>query len=42
MLGDACYHPTIGHAVRCEAVWADYYLFEALAVLSGRLPRSRV
>jgi unsaturated chondroitin disaccharide hydrolase len=39
---DACYHPTIGHAVRCEAVWADYYLFEALTVLGGLLPRSRI
>ncbi len=37
MLIGACYHPTIGHAVDCEAVWPDYYLFEALEVLTGRL-----
>ena len=37
MLIGACYHPTVGHAVDCEAVWPDYYLFEALEVLTGRL-----
>ncbi len=42
MLVGACYHPTIGHAVNCEAVWPDYYLFEALEVLTGRLEPSRL
>lgn len=37
MLTGACYHPTVGHAVDCEAVWPDYYLFESLEVLTGRL-----
>lgn len=37
MLIGACYHPTVGHAVNCEAIWPDYYLFEALSVLTGRL-----
>ena len=37
MLVGACYHPTVGHAVDCEAVWPDYYLFESLEVLTGRL-----
>ena len=37
MLVGACYHPTIGHAVDCEAVWPSYYLFEALQVLTGKL-----
>jgi unsaturated chondroitin disaccharide hydrolase len=41
MLIGACYHPTIGHAVNCEAVWPDYYLFEALNVLTGRLPPAK-
>ncbi len=42
MLVGACYHPTIGHAVDCEAIWPDYYLFEALEVLTGRLPPARL
>ncbi len=37
MLVGACYHPTVGHAVDCEAVWPDYYLFEALQVLTGKV-----
>ncbi|MGE3905660.1 MAG: hypothetical protein AB7F36_06885, partial [Reyranellaceae bacterium] len=42
MLIGACYHPTIGHAVDCEAVWPDYYLFEALDVLTGRLGEAEI
>jgi unsaturated chondroitin disaccharide hydrolase len=42
MLIGACYHPTIGHAVDCEAVWPDYYLFEALTVLTGRLGAAEI
>jgi unsaturated chondroitin disaccharide hydrolase len=42
MLIGACYHPTIGHAVDCEAVWPDYYLFEALEVLTGRLGAAEI
>lgn len=42
MLIGACYHPTIGHAVDCEAVWPDYYLFESLEVLTGRLPEAKL
>jgi unsaturated chondroitin disaccharide hydrolase len=42
MLVGACYHPTVGHAVNCEAVWPDYYLFEALEVLTGRLPPAQL
>ena len=42
MLIGACYHPTIGHAVDCEAVWPDYYLFEALEVLTGRLKEAQI
>ncbi len=42
MLVGACYHPTIGHAVDCEAVWPDYYLFEALEVLTGRLGAAEI
>lgn len=42
MLVGACYHPTVGHAVDCEAVWADYYLFEALEVLTGRLGEAEI
>jgi unsaturated chondroitin disaccharide hydrolase len=42
MLVGACYHPTIGHAVNCETIWPDYYLFEALEVLTGRLEPARL
>jgi unsaturated chondroitin disaccharide hydrolase len=42
MLIGACYHPTIGHAVDCEAVWPDYYLFESLEVLTGRLGEAQI
>ncbi|MGE0153135.1 MAG: hypothetical protein AB7R90_10995 [Reyranellaceae bacterium] len=42
MLIGACYHPTIGHAVDCEAVWPDYYLFESLEVLTGRLKEAEI
>jgi hypothetical protein len=42
MLVGAGYHPTIGHAVNCEAIWSDDYLFEALEVLTGRLPPARL
>ncbi len=42
MLIGACYHPTVGHAVDCEAVWPDYYLFEALEVLTGRLGEAEI
>jgi unsaturated chondroitin disaccharide hydrolase len=42
MLIGACYHPTVGHAVNCEAIWPDYYLFEALGVLTGRLEPARL
>ncbi|MEO8559974.1 MAG: glycoside hydrolase family 88 protein, partial [Rhodospirillales bacterium] len=42
MLIGACYHPTIGHAVDCEAIWPDYYLFEALEVLTGRLGAAEI
>lgn len=42
MLIGACYHPTVGHAVDCEAVWPDYYLFEALTVLTGRLGEAEI
>lgn len=42
MLIGACYHPTIGHAVDCEAIWPDYYLFEALEVLTGRLGAAQI
>lgn len=42
MLVGGCYHPTVGHAVDCEAVWPDYYLFEALTVLTGRLGEAEI
>lgn len=42
MLIGACYHPTIGHAVDCEAIWPSYYLFEALEVLTGRLDEAEI
>ncbi len=37
ILTQGCYNPRIGLATRNELIWGDYYLFEALQVLAGRL-----
>lgn len=39
-LADGCFDPNNGTAVANELIWGDYFLFEALGVLAGRL-RSR-
>jgi unsaturated chondroitin disaccharide hydrolase len=37
ILADGCYNGRIGLATRAELVWGDYFLFESLLVLDGRL-----
>jgi len=37
ILADGCYNKRIGLATRAELVWGDYFLFESLLVLDGRL-----
>jgi unsaturated chondroitin disaccharide hydrolase len=37
ILTEGCYNPRLDLAVRNELVWGDYYLFESLLVLSGKL-----
>lgn len=37
ILADGCYNKRIGLATRAELVWGDYFLFESLLVLGGRL-----
>lgn len=36
-LVDACYNPRIGLACRNELIWGDYFLLEALHILTGDL-----
>lgn len=42
ILADGCYNPKLGRATSNELIWGDYYLFEALNVLSGALAVQRV
>jgi unsaturated chondroitin disaccharide hydrolase len=37
MLADGCFDPNNGTAIANELIWGDYFLFEALGSLSGRL-----
>lgn len=37
ILTDGCYNRRIGLATRHELIWGDYFLFEAMLVLEGRL-----
>lgn len=37
VLADGCFDPKNGVAVANELIWGDYFLFEALGILSGRL-----
>ncbi|GAB2680356.1 hypothetical protein [Kribbella swartbergensis] len=37
MLVDSCYNKRIGLATRNELIWGDYFLLEALSVLTGQL-----
>jgi unsaturated chondroitin disaccharide hydrolase len=37
ILTDGCYNRRIGLATQAELVWGDYFLFESLLVLEGRL-----
>jgi unsaturated chondroitin disaccharide hydrolase len=42
MLTQGCYNKRIALATNNELIWGDYYLFEALCVLSGRLDPARI
>jgi unsaturated chondroitin disaccharide hydrolase len=37
MLADGCFDPKNSVAVANELIWGDYFLFETLGILSGRL-----
>lgn len=37
MLVEGCYNRRIGLATRAELIWGDYFLLEALSVLTGRV-----
>jgi unsaturated chondroitin disaccharide hydrolase len=37
ILTEGCYNKHIGLATRNELIWGDYYLFESLHVLAGKL-----
>lgn len=37
ILSDGCYNHRIGLATRSELIWGDYFLFESLLALDGRL-----
>jgi unsaturated chondroitin disaccharide hydrolase len=42
ILSHGCYSKRIGLATAHELIWGSYYLFEALAVLSGALEPARI
>lgn len=42
MLVDSCYNRRIGLATSNELIWGDYFLFESLLALSGRLDPARL
>ena len=42
ILDDGCYNRRIGLATRAELIWGDYFLFESLLVLGGRLDAARI
>jgi unsaturated chondroitin disaccharide hydrolase len=42
ILSHGCYNKRIGLATQNELIWGSYYLFEALAVLDGRLEPARI
>ena len=42
ILSHGCYSQRIGLATRNELIWGSYYLFEALAVLTGGLEPARI
>ena len=37
ILSDGCYNHRIGLATRSELIWGDYFLFESLLALEGRV-----
>jgi unsaturated chondroitin disaccharide hydrolase len=41
ILADGCYNRRIGLATQAELIWGDYFLFESLLVLEGRLDPTR-
>ena len=42
ILTEGCYNKHIGLATRHELIWGDYYLFEALQVLRGKLAATQI
>ncbi len=42
ILTEGCYNKHINLATKSELIWGDYYLFEALQVLSGRIKATEV
>lgn len=42
ILTDGCFDPNNGIAVANELIWGDYFLFEALGVLAGRLKATSI
>lgn len=42
ILSHGCYNKRLGLATRHELIWGSYYLFEALAVLTGALEPARI
>jgi unsaturated chondroitin disaccharide hydrolase len=39
ILTEGCWQRNEGQSTRHELIWGDYYLFEALAMLTDKLPR---
>jgi unsaturated chondroitin disaccharide hydrolase len=42
ILTEGCYNKHIDLATRNELIWGDYYLFEALQVLDGRVAATEI
>jgi unsaturated chondroitin disaccharide hydrolase len=42
LLSHGCYNRRLGLATQHELIWGSYYLFEALAVLTGALEPARI
>ena len=42
LLSHGCYNKRIGLATQNELIWGSYYLFEALAILTGKLEPARI
>ncbi|MBS7675315.1 hypothetical protein KIN13_18040, partial [Vibrio cholerae] len=42
ILTHGCFNRKLGVAMENELIWGDYFLFEALLVLDGRLASERV